>query len=163
MAKNQTQTELLEKDCFGVRIIRSQCSLEPGFIHKKQLKMVDGDIKVVETEVIDTQALIESEAHNAGLQNILRQEALRYGTIENALARNADKQTFADVSNVPDGVGAQAEFMQQQQQRLEALAAKLGVSVNDLLNMTEASFNNLINGKQQEAGAGTAEGGENNG
>lgn len=158
---NLDYTGFPEKDCFGNEIIRfnGKQKLQGAIVQGKKLTLKDGELIVVETDKVDTDKLIASEACNAGLENIRKQAALRYGTLNNAIAINADKQNYADVSNIPTNAMQQAQYVEAQRTKLEQLAAKLGVSTDELLSMTEAGFNSFMQSKQQpSATEGSAEG-----
>lgn len=134
---------------------------------KKTLMHMERDgngIKIVEDGVIDVQAEIDSQACNAGLQNIIRLQSMRYGTIENAIARNKDKQTYCDVSHIPTSIAEQSEYIAGIQADVEKLSAKLGISKEELLKANQeflaqrlAALNSTNNGAS--AGATAAEGG----
>ena len=109
----------------------------------------DGNgVKIVEDGYVDEDALIQSEKINAGLENIIRLQTMRYGTLENAIARNKDKQVFADVSHIPTTIGEQAEYVQNIQNDVDALCAKLGISKEDLLKSNQESLAQLLAAKQ---------------
>lgn len=113
----------------------------------------NGDLIFVSDGKRDIQKEINSQKCNAGLQNIIRLQTMRYGTLENAIARNKEKQTFADVSNVPDSVGEQAQMVADAKGNIQALAAKYGVTVEQLLALkSESDFVNLVTPKAQEGG-----------
>lgn len=117
----------------------------------------DGNgIKIVEDGVVDVDALIQSEKINAGLQNIIKMQTMRYGTLENAIVANAQTQVFADVSKIPTTVAEQSEFVSGVQADVDALCAKLGISKEDLLKSTQESLAQLLAAKQAEAAAATA-------
>lgn len=116
-------------------------------------------VEIVSDGFVDEDALIQSEAKNAGLVNILRLQELRYGTIANAIKRNEDKQTYANVANVPTTVGEQAEYIKNIQDDVDALAAKLGISKEDLLKSTQESLAQLLAAKQAGAPETPATGG----
>ena len=65
------------------------------------------NVKIVSDGISDRQKEIESQKHNAGLQNILKMQTIRSGSIDNAIKRNEEKKVFADVSKIPDSVGEQ--------------------------------------------------------
>lgn len=114
-------------------------------------RTANGGIKFVSDGKRDIQKEIESQACNAGLQNIIRLQTLRYGTLENAIARNKEKQVFADVSKVPESVGEQAEMVKEATDNLQALADKYGVTVEQLLALKSSEdFQNLVTPKQNE-------------
>lgn len=144
-------------DCFGNEVTKHKTKFESYVVTRKKLAFEDGELVVVETGTEDTRALVQSEKHNAGLENLKRQLTLRYGTLGNAQAHIQMNQVYADVSDIPDSPAAQAEWTAQQQNRIQTLANQLGVSVDDLLSMTEANYNAMIQ-KQQSAGSGEADG-----
>lgn len=166
MAKEQTNQQQKVYDCFGSEVVRLKNHFESFVVNRKKLAIEDGELVVIETGTEDTRAKVQSEKCNAGFENLRKQLALRYGTFDNALAHLQQNQVYADVSDIPDSPGAQAEWAAQQQARLQQLANRLGISVDELLSMTEANYNALINQQQQAASgtAGSAEtGGSDNG
>lgn len=100
---------------------------------KRHLEREGSGVTIVEDGIVDYDAEIQAQACNAGLQNIIRLQTMRYGTIDNAIARNKDKQVFADVSDVPLTVAEQSEFVNATQKEVDALCAKLGLSKEDLM------------------------------
>lgn len=94
-------------------------------------------LKVVSDGIVDHHELIQSEACNAGLENIIRLQTMRYGTIENAILRNKEKQTFADVSHIPTTVAEQAEYIKDIQNDVDNLCSKLGISKEELLKSNQ--------------------------
>lgn len=119
-------------------------------IHRHMEREGNG-IKIVEDGVVDEDALIQSEKCNAGLENIIRLQTMRYGTLENAIKRNADKQVYADVSHIPTTVAEQSEFVSGVQADVDALAAKLGITKEELLKSTQESLAQLLAAKQAAA------------
>lgn len=122
-----------------------------GKVMKRHLERDGNGVKVVEDGVVDRHALVQSEKCNAGLENIIRLQTMRYGTIENAIARNADKQVYANVSNIPTSVAEQSEFVNGVEADVAALCAKLGISKEDLLKSTQESLAQLLAAKQAAA------------
>lgn len=94
-------------------------------------------LDVVSDGFTDYKKLIQSQACNAGLQNIIRLQTMRYGTIENAIVRNKEKQVFADVSNIPTSVAEQAEYIKDIQNDVDELCSKLGISKDELLKANQ--------------------------
>lgn len=105
-------------------------------------------IKIVEDGLVDRQKLLESEKVNAGLENIIRLQTMRYGTIENAIKRNADKQVYADVSKLPTSVAEQAEFISKTEAEVASLCSELGISKEDLLKSNVDTLSQLIAAKK---------------
>lgn len=116
-------------------------------------------VEIVSDGIVDEDALIQSEKCNAGLQNILKLQALRYGTLENAIKRNEDKQNFANVANIPTTVAEQAEYLNNIQADVDALCAKLGISKEDLLKSNQESLARMLAAKQQETSQASTDGG----
>lgn len=116
-------------------------------------------LKSVSDGFIDHNKLIQSEANNAGLSNIIRLQTLRYGTIENAIARNADKQLFADVSNIPTSVGEQADYLANVEADVAKLCAELGVSKEYLLKSNQETLERMLEAKKQASPDPKPEGG----
>lgn len=112
-------------------------------VEKFHLEREGNGVKVVSDGFVDNQKLIDSEAKNAGLQNILKLQELRYGTIENAIKRNEDKQVFADVSKIPLSVAEQKEYLAKVDAAVKALCEKLNISRDELSNLTEFKFEEL--------------------
>lgn len=105
----------------------------------------DGNgVKIVSDGFVDVQKEIDSEAQNAGLVNILKQQELRYGTVQNAIVRNEAKQVYAKVSDIPTNVAEQAEYIAKVQAEVNALKAKLGLDEAALLNLTEEKYKEII-------------------
>lgn len=127
----------------------------------RHLEREGNGVKVVEDGIVDEDALIQSEKVNAGLENILKMQTMRYGTLENAIARNKEKQVFADVSKIPTSIGEQAEFVNNIQNDVDALCAKLGISKEDLLKSNQESLAQLLAAKQAAAQAPATETGGN--
>ena len=119
----------------------------------KHLERDGNGVKIVEDGVVDEDALIQSEKINAGLENIIRLQTMRYGTLENAIARNKDKQVFADVSHLPTSVAEQSEYVSNIQADVDALCAKLGISKEDLLKSNQETLAQLLAAKQAAAAA----------
>lgn len=115
-------------------------------------------VEIVSDGVVDEDALIQSEKCNAGLENIIKLQTLRYGTLQNAIKRNEDKQQFADVSNIPTTVAEQAEYLNNIQADVDALCAKLGISKEDLLKSNQESLARMLAAKETSQSA-TTEGG----
>lgn len=95
---------------------------------KRHLTRKGKGVEIVEDGIIDADKEIQSELKNAGLQNILKLQELRYGTIDNAISRAADKGIYADVSKIPTNVADQAEFVAAAQAKVAALKAELGLT-----------------------------------
>ena len=74
--------------------IKNVVKLDNGVVIEKHLDRKDGDIVVVEGDKVDYDAEIQSQVKNAGLQTILKMQTMRYGTLENAIARNEAKKVF---------------------------------------------------------------------
>lgn len=111
----------------------------------------DGNgIKVVSEGFVDKQKEIQSQAKNAGLVNILRLNELRYGTVENAVVRNREKQTFADVSNIPETVGEQKAYYEENYKEAKALADKLGLTLDELLSKSGSDLATLLAPTQEQ-------------
>lgn len=137
------------------------CDFSDGKVIQRHLERDGNGVKIVEDGVVDNDALIQSEKINAGLENILKMQTMRYGTLENAIARNKDKQVFADVSHIPTSIGEQAEYVQNIQNDVDALCAKLGISKEDLLKSNQESLAQLLAAKQAAAQAPATETGGN--
>lgn len=145
-----SKTETKIYDCFGNQVFHTKNHFESFIVVRKKLAYDNGELVVVERGTEDTRALVQSEKCNAGLENLKKQLALRYGTLENAQARLQQNQVYADVSDIPDNPAGQAAWTEQNTQRLQALANQLGVSIDDLLSMTEATYNSLIQNQQNQ-------------
>lgn len=139
--------------------IKNIVKLDNGIVIEKHLDRIDGDVVVVDGDKVDYDAEIQSQIKNAGLQTILKMQTMRYGTLENAIARNEAKRVFGDVSNIPDSVGAQQAYIAKQNAELDKMAQQLGVSREELLKMTESTFNAKIEAmKKAQGGNGNEEG-----
>lgn len=130
----------------------SCCDFSNPIAEHFHLVRKDEAVQVVSDGFVDCQKLVDSEAKNAGLVNILKLQELRYGTLENAIARNVDKQVFADVSNIPTNVAEQAEYIAKVQAEIEALKAKLGLSQDELLKLNEDKYNSLTSQDNNNGG-----------
>ena len=142
-------------------VVVAGCDFSNGKSLQRHLERDGNGVKIVEDGVVDNDALIQSEKINAGLENILKMQTMRYGTLENAIARNKDKQVFADVSHIPTSIGEQAEYVQNIQNDVDALCAKLGISKEDLLKSNQESLTQLLAAKQAAAQAPATETGGN--
>lgn len=144
-------------------VARSGFDFSNGTVTLRHMERDGNGVKIVEDGVEDRKALIQSEKVNAGLENIIRLQAMRYGTIENAIARNKEKQTFADVSKIPTSVAEQKEYIEKNEAEITALCQKLGISKEDLLKSTSESLAKLLADKaaasQEQANPGNEEGG----
>lgn len=120
----------------------------------------DGNgIKIVDDGFVDEDALIQSEKCNAGLENIIRLQTMRYGTIENAIKRNEAKQVFADVSKIPTSIGEQAKYVEEIQKDVDKLCNDLGITKEELLKSNQATLSQLYEAKAKaKASATTASG-----
>lgn len=116
-------------------------------------------LKIVEDGVIDHDAEIQAQSCNAGLQNIIRLQTMRYGTLENAIKRNADRQVFADVSKIPTTVAEQQEFVEKNSAEVDALCKKLGISKDELLKATAESLSAKLQALNQANVQTVTEGG----
>lgn len=105
-------------------------------------------VKVVSDGFTDYQKLIQSEAKNAGLANIMKFQAMRYGTLQNAIVANDQKKLYADVSNIPDSVGEQAELVARTNAEIEKLCKEMGLTKEQLLNLTPEKYVQI---KQEQA------------
>lgn len=110
---------------------------------------------IVSDGIEDFDKAVQEEACNAGLVNILKMQEMRYGTIENAVKRNQDKQVYADVSKVPTSVAEQAEYIANTEKELNALCQKLGISKEELLKTNVDTLQKLF--EQKQAAAAPAE------
>lgn len=106
-------------------------------------------VEVVSDGFVDGDALIQSEKCNAGLENIIKMQTIRYGTIQNAIKRNEDKQVFADLSKVPTTVAEQQEYIAKSEKELNDLCNKLGISKEDLLKSNLETLTQLVKGKNE--------------
>lgn len=114
----------------------------------------DGNgIKIVEDGFVDEDALIQSEKCNAGLENIIRLQTMRYGTIENAIKRNEAKQVFADVSKIPTSIGEQAQYVEEIQKDVDKLCKELGITKEELLKSNQATLSQLYEAKAKAKAA----------
>lgn len=104
-------------------------------------------LKIISKGFVDRDKLIQSEAGNAGLANIIRLQSLRYGTIENAIYRNADKQVYADVSNIPTSVGEQKEYLADVNKEVEKLCSELGITKEQLAKSNQDTLEKLLAAK----------------
>ena len=151
----------LPNNSFYDPIARVPLDCSSGKVLRKHMERDGNGIKIVEDGIEDADALIQSEKINAGLENIIRLQTMRYGTIENAIARNADKQVFADVSHIPTSVAEQTEFVNGVQADVAALCAKLGITKEDLLKSNQETLAQLLAAKQAAAvNNGAGEGGK---
>lgn len=108
------------------------------------------DIKIVSDGVSDRQKEVDSHKKEAGLENILKMQALRYGSVDNAIKRNEDKKTFADVSHIPDSVGEQAEQVAKVNKDIDKLCKELNLTKDQLLALTPEKYVEI---KQAQAAA----------
>lgn len=108
-----------------------------------------GGLKFVSDGKLDIQKEICSQKCNAGLQNIIKMQTMRYGTIENAIARNEQKKTFADVSGVADSVGEQAEAVAASTAAAQAIAKKYGLSLDQVLALDQDKLITLMTPKSE--------------
>lgn len=108
-------------------------------------------VKIVSDGFTDTCKMIQSEASNAGLANIIRLQTLRYGTVENAIHRNADKQVYADVSKIPTNVAEQKEYLNSVNENVDKLCKELGISREDLLKSNQETLSKLVAAKNNQA------------
>lgn len=132
-----------------------------GKVMKYHLERDGKGVKIIEDGIVDEHALIQSEKVNAGLENIMRLQTMRYGTLENAIKRNADRQVYADVSNIPTSVAEQADFVNGVEADVAALCAKLGISKEDLLKSTQESLAQILAAKEAAASQSAATTGGN--
>ena len=130
-----------------------------GTVEHFHLERDGNGLKSVSDGFVDHKKMIQSEANNAGLSNLIRLQTLRYGTIENAIARNADKQLFADVSNIPTSVAEQAEYIANVEADVAKLCAELGVSKEDLLKSNQETLARMVEAKKQASVNSNDEGG----
>lgn len=130
---------------------------EYGKGKEKKLDRVNGDIVIVEGAVIDYDAEIQSHKKEAGLEAIKKAQILRYGTLDNAIARNQAKQKFLDVSKFGDDI-ANREIAKANEEEISKLAEKLGISKDEILSLTKANFEALVKVKET-----TKQGNENGG
>lgn len=134
--------------------------LSKGVVEHFHLERDGKGLKVVSDGFEDRQKLIQSEAGNAGLANIIRLQTLRYGTLDNAIARNKDKQVFADVSNIPTTVGEQKEYLENINADVAKLCAELGITQEELLKSNQETLARMVEAKKQAATtAASTEGG----
>ena len=103
---------------------------------KRHLELEGKSVTVVSDGFCDVDKEIQSELKNAGLQNILKLQELRYGTLDNAIARVNDRGVYADVSNIPDGVGPRSAYVAAAQEELARLAASLGLTPEEVAKLT---------------------------
>lgn len=115
-----------------------------GVCVEKHLDRVDKDIIVVEGDKVDYDKEIQSYAKVAGLETILKLQKNMYGTLDNAIKKNQAKQVFADVSKFPDSVEGQKKYVEDLNNQLDAVAKKLGISRDEVLNLTEGTFRKLL-------------------
>lgn len=132
---------------------------------EKKLDRVNGDIVIVEGAVVDYDEEIQSHKKEAGLEAIKKAQILRYGTLDNAIARNQAKQKFLDVSKLGDDI-ANREIAKANEADIAKLAAKLGISKEEILTLTKANFEALVKAKESandnSANDNSANGGANN-
>ena len=122
-----------------------------GKIEKFHLARKGSGVELISDGIVDQDELIQSEKCNAGLENIMKMQTLRYGTIQNAIKRNEDKQVFADVSKVPTSLAEQAEYISAAEKDVNELCAKLGISKEDLLKSNYESLSALFAEKNKVA------------
>lgn len=120
------------------------------------LERKDGQIISVSDGITDYNALIQSHKNEAGLVNIMKLQTLRYGTLDNAIARNKDKQVFADVSNIPDSVAEQKKMVDKANADIKKLCDELGVTKEELLSLTPEKYL-AIKKSQADAAAAAAQ------
>lgn len=137
-------------------IARKGFDFSNGKVIARHMERDGNGIKIVEDGFVDRDALVQSEKCNAGLENIIRLQTMRYGTLENAIARNAQKQVFADVSKIPTSVAEQSEFVNGVQADVDALCAKLGISKEDLLKSNQETLAQLLAAKEAAAASAAA-------
>lgn len=138
MANNQAQTvQTLSYSSQEVFLpVKGLLNKKRNTHMKRHLERDGKSVKIVEDGIVDHDAEIQSQLKNAGLQNILKLQELRYGTVDNAIARAADKGIYADVSNIPTDISGQAAFIQAAQAKIAKLKAELGLSDEDIKNLS---------------------------
>lgn len=157
MVKNQAQTNGIYNSQEQFFCLESVLNKKRNIYEKRHLEKDGNSVKIVSDGFVDRDKEIQSELKNAGLQNILKLQELRYGTIDNAIARNADKGVYADVSKIPTDVAGQQQFVAAAQAKLNALAQELGVPVSELSGINEAKLTELYNNKYSQAAAATTD------
>lgn len=120
------------------------------------MAIVDGVLNVVSDGITDYKKVIQSHASEAGLVNILKLQTMRYGTLDNAIARNKEKQVFADVSNIPDSVAEQKAMVEKTNAEIDRLCKELGLSRDQLLNLTADKYVEIKKAQQEAAAAAAA-------
>ena len=113
----------------------------------------NNEVIVVSDGFTDYQKQIDSEQKNAGLVNILKFQEMRYGSIQNAIIANEQKKLYADVSIIPETIGEQAELVAKTNAEVDRLCKELGVTKEQLLNLTTEQY---IKIKQDQAAAAAA-------
>lgn len=131
-----------------------------GIYEQKHLERDGNGVKVVSDGFIDLNKEIQSELKNAGLQNILKLQELRYGTLDAAIVRAKDKGVYADVSNVPTDIASQQELINKTNAQVDKLCKELGITKDQLLNLTPEKYAEI---KAAQAAAAAASQSNNEG
>ena len=161
MANNKLTLKLVYST-FEKPISLRNCLHEKHNIYEKRHLELEGkSVTIVSDGFVDKDKEIQAELKNAGLQNILKLQEMRYGTLDNAIARADERGVYADVSNIPDGVGARAEYVANAQAELKRLASELGLTPEEVSKLTgdqiAARYQELSaaaqSGTSQEGGA----------
>ena len=134
----------------------AKLDLSDGKREDFHMAIVDGVLNVVSDGVTDYKKLIQSHKDEAGLVNILKLQTMRYGTLDNAIARNKEKQVFADVSSIPDSVAEQKAMVEKTNAEIDRLCKELGLSRDQLLNLTADKYVEIKKAQQEAAAAAAA-------
>lgn len=120
------------------------------------MEVVDGTLIPVSDGITDYNKVVQSHENEAGLKNIIKLQTLRYGTLDNAIARNKEKQTFADVSKVPDSVAEQQALVAKTNAEVDKLCKELGITKDQLLNLTAEKYAEIKKAQADAAAAAQA-------
>lgn len=119
----------------------------------RHLERINGGLIIVSDGFKDIQKEINSELKNAGLQNILKLQELRYGTLDNAIARARDRGVYADVSHIPTDVAGQSDLVNKTNAAVDKLCKELGLTKEQLLGLTPEKYVEI---KEAQAAAAAA-------
>ena len=128
-----------------------------NIVKQRHLEREGKGLIIVDDGFLDIDKEIQSQAQNAGLQNILKLQEMRYGTISNAIVRCSEKGIYADVSNIPTDVASQEIFVANAQAKIAALKKDLGLTDADLASLDYEKLVKLYEAKQAAAAAATSQ------
>lgn len=119
----------------NLKVLPSKINVKHNRYEQRHLELDGKSVKIVSDGFCDRDKEIQSELKNSGLQNILRMQEMRYGTLENAIARAQDRGVYADISDIPDNIGDRAEYIQKVNESLAQLKKELGLTDDDLKSL----------------------------